>query len=129
MDKRGSSVVVAGGVFRTTDSRILLQFHTFLTTIASNIRSIFCWYNNNVYSAFPQSIHLALDEVGRGSGCQRDRVSVRKGSASSDTFGRIQYASKRLTNWTPTFGPGPKNSQRLQSSIAEKGHQPSNVPQ
>ena len=45
MDKRGSSV--AGGGFRTTDPRIVLQFHNFLTTIASNIRSIFCQYKEH----------------------------------------------------------------------------------
>ena len=67
--------------------------------------------------------------VGRGNSCSPDQDSLRKGPTCSDTFASIQYVSARSADWTATFSPGPKEPQRLQPSIAEKGLQPSQVPQ
>lgn len=113
---------------------ILLHTHPTVLTFprlpihATLSRSAYCLYNTLV--AFSQTkIHLAYDQVGQGDGCPRDAVSFRKGPTYSDFFASVQYTSERPANWTATFGPGPKKPQRLQPSIAEKGHKPSHVPQ
>lgn len=109
---------------------LILQSLRFLVFLRMQLYNRSAYYLCNSLVAFSQTkIHLAYDQVGRGDGCPRDAVSFRKGPTYSDFFASVQYTSERPANWTATFGPGPKKPQRLQPSIAEKGHKPSHVPQ
>ena len=89
---------------------VITSFHLLILVPKYMIRPMSVQGAQGIYIIhWEQFSHPAHDKVGRKI-CPRDGGPLIKGSSC---FASSQYASKRLKDWTATFGPGPKKPQRL----------------